>query len=106
MERPPYWRLISVLCSSHPITGEQAMSLFETALSLHHRDETLGEVVVGPLKGRVQNLRNHVSLGTLGGPSFEAHIVTDRGEGVVRFFLTREALELIPPSASPAAMLN
>jgi len=79
------------------------MALFETALGLHQRDETLGEVVVGPLKGRVQNLRKHVNLGTLSGPSFEAHIDTADGDGEVRFFLTREALEL---QSSPGPMLH
>jgi hypothetical protein len=105
MERPPYWRLISVLFSSTPLQPEQAMSLVETAIGLHRRDETLGELVL-PTKGRVQNLRKHVVLAGLGGPSFEAQLDTEQGEGVVRFFLNKEALELPDTSGSRATLLN
>ena len=91
---PAYWRLISVLFSTRSLDSEQARSLVETALGLNQRDESQGELLVGPCKGIVRNLRQHVNLGALAGPSFEAELDMEGGPATVRFFLTRDALAL------------
>jgi hypothetical protein len=98
-QSPPYWRLLSVLFSSQPLTEALAMSLFHVALDLHRRDASAGEVQGTLAQGQVRNLRQHVLLGSLGGPSFEARVETERGSGTVRFFLTREALQLLEAQA-------
>ena len=100
---PPYWRLLSVLFSSQPLTPPLAMSLLQVALDLHRRDASAGEVQGELAQGQVRNLRKHVMLGAIGGPSFEASVETERGSGTVRFLLTREALQLLDAEAPPPA---
>ncbi len=98
-QSPPYWRLLSVLFSSQPLTPPLAMSLLQVALDLHRRDASAGEVQGELAQGQVRNLRQHVVLGSIGGPSFEARVETERGSGTVRFLLTREALQLLEAQA-------
>jgi hypothetical protein len=109
-QSPPYWRLLSVLFSSQPLTPPLANALLQVALDLHRRDASEGEVEGGLYQGQVRNLRKHVMLGAIGGPSFEASVETERGSGTVRFLLTREALELLdaqgPPAPRPRTYLN
>lgn len=94
-ETPPYWLLISVLFSSFPMTPGLAMTLHHAAYELHRNGNTTGEVAGDLVSGRVTNLKKHVLLGTIGGPSFEAELETERGPGKVKFILTREGLELM-----------
>jgi hypothetical protein len=42
----------------------------------------------------VVNLRKDVLLGSIGGPSFEAELETERGKAQVRFLLTRQGLRM------------
>ena len=92
---PPYWYLISVLFSSQPLTPALAMCLHQTAYELLKRNDTVGQVAGDLISGKVRNLRKEVLVGSVGGPSFEAEIETERGSGVVRFFLTRQGIELL-----------
>ena len=92
-EAPPYWQLLSVLFSSFPLTPALAMTLYEAAFDLHARDAAATKVAGDVLSGTVRNLRKHALLGTIGGPTFEADVETDRGKGTVRFLLTRQGLE-------------
>jgi len=89
----PYWQLLSVLFSSFPLTPTLAMTLYEAAFDLHARDAGTTKVAGDVLSGTVRNLRKHALLGTIGGPTFEAEVETERGKGTVRFLLTKEGLE-------------
>src|SRR4051794_6934093 len=91
----PYWVLISVLFSSVPLSPSLAMALHEAALDLYQRDAGATEVAGDLARGRVINLKKHLTLGTLAGPAFEAQLETERGAGKVRFLLTSEGLELL-----------
>ncbi|MBK7859457.1 MAG: hypothetical protein IPJ65_12700 [Archangiaceae bacterium] len=92
-ETPPYWQLLSVLFSSFPLTPSLAMTLYEAAFDLHTNDKKSKKVAGDVLSGTVRNLRKHAMLGTIGGPTFEADVETERGKGTIRFLLTREGLE-------------
>jgi hypothetical protein len=91
----PYWYLISVLFSTQPLTPALAMCLHQTAYELLKRNDSVGQVAGDLISGKVRNLRKEVLVGSVGGPSFEAEIETERGSGVVRFFLTRQGIELM-----------
>jgi hypothetical protein len=97
-EQPEYWRLISVLFSSLPLTPELAIRLHRSAYDLHRSDGGVAALdgdsgVI--LSGEVRNLKQEVALGTFAGPTFEARIETERGSGVVRFLLTHQGIELM-----------
>lgn len=103
----PYWVLVSVLTSSFPLEQGLALALHRVAFELHQSGGSVAEVEHGLAHGRVTNLRQEALLGTIGGPVFEATLETERGEGLVRFLLTRQGLELMqatPPR--PNALLN
>jgi hypothetical protein len=91
-DAPPYWQLLSVLFSSFPLTPSLAMTLYQAAFDLHTNDKATAKVAGDVLSGTVRNLRKHALLGTIGGPTFEAEVETERGKGTVRFLLTREGL--------------
>ena len=91
-ERTPYWHLVSVLFSNFPMTPAVAMTLYEAAFELHAGDLSAREVSGDLVSGTVRNLKHHVVLGSIAGPSFEAELETERGKGTVRFLLTREGL--------------
>lgn len=94
MSQPqPYWQLLSVLFSSFPLTPGVAMALYEAAFDLHSNDKGSTQIAGDLMSGTVVNLRKHALLGTIGGPTFEAKLDVDRGQGTVRFLLTREGLE-------------
>jgi hypothetical protein len=103
---PPHWTLISVLFSSQPLTSELATTLCQVALDLHQRQSPVGEINAQLVQGTVTNLHRDVLLGSMGGPSFEAELETERGHCTVRFFLTRQALRMLeareaaPPTPS------
>ncbi len=92
---PPYWVLISVLFSSHPLTPAVAMCLHQAAYTLYRKDGAAEQVAGDLISGTVRNLRKDVVLGSISGPAFEAEIETERGAGVVRFLLTRQGLEMM-----------
>lgn len=94
-DSPPYWLLISVLFSSQPLSSAVAMALHEAAYGLYQSGNGSAEVAGDLARGRVENLRKDVLLGSISGPSFEAHLETERGSAVVRFLLTRQGLELM-----------
>lgn len=90
---PPYWQLISVLFSSVPLTSELAMSLYQVAVELHRGGQRRGEVMLEQAQGRVRNLMKSFALGAIAGPGFEADVETERGEGRVRFLVTRLGID-------------
>ncbi|HYQ81303.1 MAG TPA: hypothetical protein VEP68_07370 [Anaeromyxobacteraceae bacterium] len=91
--KPPYWQLISVLFSSVPLTSELAMSLYQVAVELHRSGQPRGEVMLEQAEGRVRNLGRSFALGSISGPGFEADLETERGQGRVRFLVTRQGLD-------------
>lgn len=106
-EDPPrYWQLIAVLFSSFPLTPQLAMRLHRHAYEMYRSDqgnaeiEGEGDVLVS---GEIRNLGHDVAVGTITGPAFEARIDTERGEGVVRFVLTRGGIEMWAEHARAAA---
>jgi hypothetical protein len=101
-EEVPYWRLISILWSSFPLTADIARHLHTAAYDLYRTDNGVSELDDGDvvLSGEVRNLKQTMALGSLVGPAFEAHVETARGKGLVRFLLTHEGIELM---ATPAA---
>jgi len=120
-EVPPYWMLISVLFSSVPLQPPLAMALYHVAYELQRTSAGEGEISSGLAHGRVVNLRKDVLLGSIGGPSFEAELETERGKAQVRFLLTRQGLRMraehepsapsawgwgSPPRPPPAALPN
>jgi hypothetical protein len=97
-ESPPYWRLISVLFSSFPLTPGLAMRLYRSAFELYRSDGGVLEIGVEDddvVSGEVQNLKQVASLGAITGPAFEARLDTARGEGVVRFLITHQGIEMM-----------
>src|SRR5687768_6446981 len=93
-EATPYWVLISVLFSSIPLNEPLANALYQVAYELNQTGGGTGEINGDLAHGRVVNLRKDVLVGTMGGPSFEAELETERGKASVRFFLTRQGLTL------------
>ncbi len=96
---PPSWLLISVLFSSVRLTAALAATLHEVAYDLYARDAGVGPIVGDLVTGRIKNLRKDMLLGTIAGPAFEAELETERGQGKVRFLLTRQGLELMKERA-------
>lgn len=90
----PYWLLVSVLTSTVPLEQGLALALHRVALELYRTGGGAGEVEHQLSKGQVKNLRKEALMGTVGGPVFEATLDTERGEGLVRFILTRQGIEL------------
>ena len=98
---PPAWLLISVLFSSLPLTPALAATLHQAAYDLYRRGAGAAPVAGDTMNGRVLNLRKDMLLGTIGGPAFEAELETERGQGKVRFLLTRQGIELMKGRESP-----
>lgn len=90
----PYWVLVSVLTSTFPLDQGLALALHRVALELYKTGGGLGHVDHDLAHGQVKNLKQEALVGTVGGPVFEANLDTERGEGLVRFILTRQGLEL------------
>ncbi|MBL8610239.1 MAG: hypothetical protein JNL38_23080 [Myxococcales bacterium] len=91
----PYWRLLSVLFSSFPLTPALAYRLLRAAYELYRFDRevmALGGDVDLILTGEMRNLKRDVALGTFVGPAFEAQVETERGKGTIRFVVTREGI--------------
>ena len=88
-----YWMLIAVLHST--VTLPQALStrLYQAALEMHRRSEDVTRLSGDLAMGEVRRLGRSLLLGSISGPGFEAHLDTPHGSGVVRFILTRQALE-------------
>ncbi len=103
-EEPPYWRLISILFSNFPLTADVARRLHAAAYDLYRADAGVKELAEKdvPLAGEVRNLKQEVALGSLVGPSFEAHVETARGKGLVRFLLTQQGIELMAERSGSA----
>lgn len=105
-ESVPYWRLISVLFSSFPLTPGLAMRLYKSAYELYRSDGGSAEIGIDEedvVSGEVQNLKQVAALGAITGPAFEARLDTARGEGVVRFLLTHQGIELMASSQARSA---
>ncbi len=94
------------------------MRLYQSACRLHREGEKSEKIQGDLLSGKVVRLNKNMLLGTITGPAFEAEISTERGEGIVRFLLTRQGLgepdedgkeataaPLLPPR-SPKALPN
>lgn len=91
----PYWVLLSVLTSTVPLGEGLALALHRVAMDLFKTGTAVGHLDHELSHGQVKNLHKEVLLGTEGGPSFEAELETERGRGLVRFFLTRRGLALL-----------
>ena len=98
MTDQPYWTLISILFSSLPMTAPLARDLHRTAYDLYRRDDGTSDIECGLASGQVHNLRKEMIVGTIAGPAFEATLANERGEGRVRFLLTRQGIELMSES--------
>lgn len=102
-----YWLLIAVLSSSIPLSPEQATRLYQAALRIHRGGQKVEKLQGDLMTGRVVALGTELALGSVTGPAFEAKISTERGEGLVRFLLTRQGLredeedEPAPPAGIP-----
>ena len=90
---PPYWILISVLFSSLPLSPALATYLHEVAYDLLQSNQGQSLLAGDMVQGKLYNLKKEVLLGTISGPLFEANLETERGQGTVRFLLTRQGLE-------------
>ncbi len=94
-ETPPYWRLLSVLFSSFPLTPALAYRLLREAYDLYRFDRDASEIggeIDLVLTGEMRNLKRDVALGQFVGPAFEASVETERGKGTIRFVVTREGI--------------
>jgi hypothetical protein len=92
-QTPPYWILISVLFSSLPLTPTLATYLHEVAYDLLQSNGAMSPLAGELFQGKLYNLKKDALLGTISGPMFEANLETERGQGTVRFLLTRQGLE-------------
>jgi hypothetical protein len=95
------WQLVSVLFSTQPLTASLARVLFDAAWELYRSDGERAPIRAPLAQGHIENLRKDVLLGTVGGPSFEATIDTERGAATVRFVITRQGLELMAQQVGP-----
>jgi hypothetical protein len=105
---PRYWQLIAVLFSSFPLTPQLAMRLHRHAYELYRTDQGNAELDTDGdgdtvVSGEIRSLGQDVAVGTITGPAFEARLDTERGEGVVRFVLTRNGIEMLAERARAAA---
>ena len=91
--RPPYWRLVAILCSSIQIKPELAYWLYDAALELDDSGGGSAKLAGELAEGELRSLDEHVLLGSIGGPGFEATLDTAEGRAFVRFLVTREGLE-------------
>lgn len=105
-EAPPSWVLISVLFSSFPLEEGLALALHRVALELYRHGRGAGELEHGLARGVVRNKNQDAAIGTLTGPVFEAELETERGQGEVRFLLTRQGLEALQVVAEHAPPPN
>jgi hypothetical protein len=107
-----YWLLIAVLTSSVPLSQEVVRRLYQSAFHLHKSGETSEKIQGDLLSGKVVRLDKDMMLGTIVGPAFEAEIATERGDGIVRFLLTRQGLgedddrDPVPAPRTPRHLLN
>jgi len=109
-DAPRYWQLIAVLFSSFPLTPQLAMRLHRHAYEMYRSDQGNAEIEAdrdgdgdAVVSGEIRNLGQDVAVGTITGPAFEARLDTERGEGVVRFVLTRNGIEMLAERARAAA---
>ena len=98
-----YWLLIAVLSSSIPLSPEVAQRLYQAAYRLHRARENVEKIQGELVQGRVVRLQKDMLLGSVAGPAFEAEIATERGDGTVRFLLTRQGLGEDDPDDLPEA---
>ena len=87
-----YWLLIAVLSSNVPLSPEVSQRLYQAAYRLYESGAGSETLQGDLLSGRVVRLERDMALGTVTGPAFLAEIATERGEGQVRFLLTRQGL--------------
>jgi len=102
----PYWAIMSVLFSSHPLEQALAMTLCDAAFELHRGGGTVTQVSGDFASGRVTSLGREAVLGAITGPSFEARLDTARGATLVRFLITRPGLEILATRESASVLPN
>jgi len=105
-ETPPYWRLLSVLFSTFPLTPALAYRLLREAYDLYRKDRDGAELDAEAdlvLTGEMKNLKRDVALGVFVGPAFEANVETERGKGTIRFVVTREGIAAMAERAERIA---
>jgi hypothetical protein len=90
--------LISVLFSTFPLTAAVARQLHRSAYELYRSDAGVAALDADSgviLSGELRDLKQDIALGSYVGPTFEARVETERGPGVVRFFLTTQGIEAL-----------
>lgn len=92
-EPAAYWMLIAVLASNIPLPQALSHRLYQAALELHREQRDRLRLSGDLALGEVRRLGRSMLLGSIGGPAFEAQLDTPQGSGLVRFLLTRQALE-------------
>ena len=105
-DTPRYWQLIAVLFSTFPLTPQLAMRLHRHAYDMYRTDQGSVDIEADAdtvVSGEIRTLGQDVAVGTITGPAFEARLDTERGEGVVRFVLTRHGIELWAEHARASA---
>src|SRR4051812_23829180 len=88
-----YWMLIAVLHSTVQLPPALSTRLYHAALELHRDQGDVARLSGDLAMGEVRRLGRSLLLGAIGGPGFEARLDTPLGSGLVRFILTRQALE-------------
>lgn len=88
------WRLIAVLQSTVSLPPALSLLLYQTAVKLHRADADAEELTDESVAlGVVRRLRKELVIGTFGGPGYEAELETPRGNGFVRFIVTKEGID-------------
>ena len=101
----PSWLLIAVLASSIPLSEDASLSLYDAACQMLEAKEEHAELRSDAVTGSIRNLGSTAVVGTLGGPIFEADVISAGTSGHVRFLVTRQGLAL-REEKRPARHLN
>lgn len=102
----PSWLLVAVLASSIRLSDDASLSLYDAACEMLEAKEEEAELRSPVVTGSIRNLGSDVVVGTLGGPLFEADVISEGTSGHVRFLVTRQGLALHEESRLPRQPLN
>lgn len=85
---------VSVLFSTFPLDKDIAWALYDSACELLDVGGKEVQIHCGAVSGKIRSA-NHVNLGGLCGPGFEAEVATPKfSDGKVRFFVTHQGVSL------------
>lgn len=96
----PYWRVISILFSSKPMSEDLALTLYRTALDLKREGHGSAVLDQDLVHGEIRDTKKSAVLGSIAGPVFEADLETAEGKMEVRFLVTREGLDALSRRAA------